>query len=114
MSSVFILLLLNCPIQLLWRTFNLSCLIHDKAEINISDYGRRYMMLIRKRNCKHCYNTSTIFDNKYWFDCQKIKDMLSTYFARILRRYGVYYNNTCHGKIDTFQKYLESYDDYWN
>ena len=38
--------------------------------------------------------------------------MLSTYFARILRRYGVYYNNTCHGKIDTFQKYLESYDDY--
>ena len=32
--------------------------------------------------------------------------------AKILRRVGVYYNNTCRGKIDTFQKYLESYDDY--
>ena len=36
------------------------------------------------------------------------------HIAKIMRRLGVYYNNTCHGKIDTFQKYLESYDDYWN
>ena len=71
------------------------------------------MMLIRKRNCKHCYNTSTISDSNIG-SIEKIKDMLSTYFTRILRRVGVYYNNTCHGKIDTFQKYLESYDDYWN
>ena len=46
---------------------------------------------------------------------KKYKDMLSTYcIAKIMRGLGVYYNNTCHGKIDTFQKYLESYDDYWN
>ena len=32
--------------------------------------------------------------------------------AKIMRGLGVYYNNTCHGKIDTFQTYLESYDDY--
>ena len=29
-----------------------------------------------------------------------------------MRMFRVYCNNTCHGKIDTFQKYLESYDDY--
>ena len=65
------------------------------------------MMLIRKRNCKHCYNTSTISDSNIGSIDKKIKDI-----TRILRRVGVYYNNTCHGKIDTFQKYLESYDDY--
>ena len=65
------------------------------------------MMLIRKRNI-----ASIVIIHPSFLIENILVRLIKMNIARILRRVGVYYNNTCRGKIDTFQKYLESYDDY--